>query len=300
MRKIQIHQIDSFTTKLFGGNPAGVVTNAQELNEVEMRKIAREMNLSETAFVLPAEAADLRLRFFTPSEAEIRFCGHATIGAMRAIAKEGIFGLKAGVKKTITVETQAGTFSVEVNLPSDGKEPTFRMEVPSVDFAKAPVSLEEVTQALGINKEYVDFNRPLLWERNLGLLYFSSPSLEALGRISIDLQRATEYCKRSGTVVVAVLTPRAFSAENQVHSRGFAPGVGIPEDPFTGATQGGVAAYLMKEGLLPQTTRWIGAEQGHFMGRPGEVKIEVQNEPSFKAFLHAQAVHVFSGTIELP
>ena len=115
MRKIEIHQVDAFTDELFGGNPAGVVTNADLLSESEMQQIAREMNLSETAFVLSATdpEADLRLRFFTPANTEIDFCGHATVGALAQLAWNG--KLAATGRQSVTVETKAQTLPMEVS-----------------------------------------------------------------------------------------------------------------------------------------------------------------------------------------
>ena len=77
MRRYRIKQVDAFTDRPFGGNPAGVVIDAEDLTDSEMLSIANEMNLSETAFVLPSDKADFRIRWFTPKK-EALFCGHAT------------------------------------------------------------------------------------------------------------------------------------------------------------------------------------------------------------------------------
>lgn len=90
--KVRIHQVDAFTSEKFGGNPAGVVLDADELDETMMRKIARELNLSETSFVLPSEKGKFQMRYFTPTGHEISFCGHSTVGALYMIAKEKRFG----------------------------------------------------------------------------------------------------------------------------------------------------------------------------------------------------------------
>jgi predicted PhzF superfamily epimerase YddE/YHI9 len=84
-----LYQVDSFTTRPFTGNPAGVVLEAQGMTDAEMLAVARELNNSETAFVLPADAADhdVRVRFFTPTT-EVPTCGHATVGAHFARAVE--------------------------------------------------------------------------------------------------------------------------------------------------------------------------------------------------------------------
>src|SRR5258708_39190645 len=116
MRKIEIHQVDAFTDKIFGGNPAAVVFAADVLTEEEMKNIAREMNLSETAFVLrpKKKKASIKLRFFTSEKAEIKFCGHTTIATLYALAKEERFGMNKEGTFTLQVETNAGVLSMTV------------------------------------------------------------------------------------------------------------------------------------------------------------------------------------------
>ena len=93
-KKIHVHQVDAFTNTKFGGNPAGVVLDAGRLDDATMRKIARELNLSETAFVMPSKKAAFQLRYFTPTGHEINFCGHSTVGALYMIAKEKRYGIE--------------------------------------------------------------------------------------------------------------------------------------------------------------------------------------------------------------
>ena len=113
MRKqIRIKQVDAFTTIPLSGNPAGVVTNADELDDVYMQRIAREMNLSETAFVQNSGVADFRLRFFTP-KCEIDLCGHATIGAIYALIEEGRIPLRSD-HTLVHQETKAGILPIEI------------------------------------------------------------------------------------------------------------------------------------------------------------------------------------------
>jgi len=108
--EIKIKQVDAFTSIPFGGNPAGVVTDASGLSDELKQKIAREMNLSETAFVSPSKIADFKVQFFTP-RFEVDLCGHATIGTFSALYEEG----KLPVDKNIFYqETKAGVLPVEL------------------------------------------------------------------------------------------------------------------------------------------------------------------------------------------
>ena len=122
MRAFKLLQVDTFTNKLFSGNPAAVVFNAESLSDEEMKKITREMNLSETAFILPSKLGDFRLRYFTPAGNEIKFCGHATVGALHAIACENEFGITEIGTFPLKVETGVGLMDMFVENKKENDE----------------------------------------------------------------------------------------------------------------------------------------------------------------------------------
>lgn len=298
MTSYPIHQFDSFTNTIFGGNPTVTVLQAENLTDQQMRKIAREMNLSETGFILPSTKADFRLRFFTPSGSEIRFCGHATVGALATIAKEKLFGCIPPGKKFL-VETNAGIMEMEIDLANPLK-PIYVLGLPQVDMRPVNFGLKELANGLGIPADLIDPSLPILFDKNSNYLYFAVPSLEKLGRLEPDTKLATDFCKKNdGIVVICAMTAETFDKNNKIHSRGFAPLVGIPEDPFTGSMQVGVAAYALRFGMVDSDTKWIGAEQGHFMDRPGFVNIKIESYDPVQVKLYADAAHVFSSNIIL-
>ncbi|HET7839404.1 MAG TPA: PhzF family phenazine biosynthesis isomerase, partial [Rectinemataceae bacterium] len=112
--ELRVYQVDSFTTELFKGNPAGVVPNADGLSEALMQQIARELNNSETAFSINSggEGYDVEVRFFTPTR-EVPICGHATVATHYVYARER--GIRSGI---IRQKTKAGILPVEI-LPED-------------------------------------------------------------------------------------------------------------------------------------------------------------------------------------
>src|SRR5690554_109081 len=113
--EINIFQVDAFSSKPFGGNPAGVVPNAKKLNEKDMQKIANEMNLSETAFVFKRDRDLFRVRFFT-TLCEVDLCGHATIATFYILAKQGyIEPIYEGTKR-VYMDTRIGRFPIEINF----------------------------------------------------------------------------------------------------------------------------------------------------------------------------------------
>lgn len=298
MRTFKFHHVDSFTNTLFGGNPTVAVLNADSLSEVEMKKIAREMNLSETSFMLSSDKANFKLKFFTPAGNEMKFCGHATLGALCTIAREGLFGCTKPLN-TLSIETNAGLLNAEVDL-SDRKAPKYIFDSPQIILEPAAYSIDDVIQGLGISNGLIDESKPVMLEKNNQYLYLAAKNLDSLGKIKLDLQKATEFTNQHQIIVICILTNETFTPENHLHARGFAPLVGLPEDPFTGSMQGGLAAYAMDQQLLQPNEKWIGVEQGHFMGRPGFVKLRIEDLSPLKIRLYSEAVPVFSSEFILP
>jgi PhzF family phenazine biosynthesis protein len=300
VKELKIHQVDVFTDTLFGGNPTAVVCDADVLDDNEMRGIAREMNLSESVFLLPSDKADVKLRFFTPPGDEIKFCGHATVGALHTIATENLYGIStSGGRQQLTVETNAGVLTTDL-VCEGGQDPGIILDCPRIDLVPASYELADVVSAMGLEDDQVDWDKPLMLERTNNYLYFASPSLAALEKIELDVRGAIEFAQDDHIVVFCVMTAEALDAANHVHARGYAPLVGVPEDPFTGSMQGGLAAYLVANDMVSADLSLIGSEQGHFIGRPGQVRIEVvERAPEFRARMHASAVAVFETVLSL-
>ena len=125
--------------------------------------------------------------------------------------------------------------------------------------------------------------------------------MAALKQIDLDVRGAVEFAQADRIVVFCVMTCQTFDADNHVHARGYAPLVGVPEDPFTGSMQGGLAAYLHVNEMITPDVGMVGSEQGHFIGRPGAVQIEItETEPQFRARMHANARSVFETEMTLP
>lgn len=298
MRVYNFHHIDSFTNVMFGGNPTVTVMDSDSLKDEEMKKIAKEMNLSETGFILSSQKADFRLRFFTPPGNEIKFCGHATVGALCAVAQEGLFGCHRSPKTQLSVETNAGILNMEIDL-SDRDKPRFIFDAPKIDLVPAPYDLDQVIEAMGISKDLIDFTKPLMLEKTNNYLYFSARNLDCLKKIHPNMTQTIQFAKKDGIVVFCILTNETFDPDYHLHARGFAPLVGVPEDPFTGSMQGGLAAYAIDQGMVDPAVKWIEVEQGHFMERPGFVKLEVAQRDPIHIKLHAEAMHVFASKLTL-
>lgn len=298
MRTYKIHHVDSFTNTLFGGNPTVAVLNADSLKELEMKKIAQEMNLSESSFMLPSKEADFRLRFFTPAGSEIKFCGHATLGALCAISHEKLFGCDKK-QNILSVETGIGIINVEIDL-SNRDKPSYIFNVPKIHLVQAPYTLDEVAEGLGIAKDLLDKSKPVMLEKTNNYIYMTARNLDSLGNIKLDIQQAVNFSQKDQIIVICILTDETFDRVNHIHARGFAPLVGLPEDPFTGSMQGGLIGYARCQGIISDEEKLIAVEQGHFMNRPGFAKLEIINTDPFQVRMHCEAVHVFSTELRLP
>ncbi|HEY5755650.1 MAG TPA: PhzF family phenazine biosynthesis isomerase [Steroidobacter sp.] len=301
-RRYGVYQVDAFTTQRFAGNPAGVVPDAAGLSEAEMLAIARELNNSETAFVLPAEHDDhdVRVRFFTPTT-EVPICGHATIAAHWIRAHEGA---PQGITRQ---RTGAGILPVEIEIDVDGRRRIWMTQAPAL-FAPAieGEARDALLAALGIGPDAVaDYgpiqvvstghSKVLIPLRSRAALDGLKPDLKALVRLSSQFE-----CNGYYPFTLASPAPGFLS-----HGRMFAPAIGIPEDPVTGNASGPLGAYLLEHGHIELDS--VGkftfeACQGEAMGRQGSVTVEVTRSDAADAIqvrIAGEAVIVFRTEIEL-
>jgi trans-2,3-dihydro-3-hydroxyanthranilate isomerase len=257
-RKISIVQIDAFTDRTFGGNPAAVVLDAQGISDAEMQAIAREMNLSETAFLTPSQQdADYRLRWFTPG-GEVTFCGHATVATGHALHEAGRFAAPR-----VVFETLGGT----LGLARTGD--VFWLEPEPRHLTEYREPLDLILTTLGLPPSgLANWGRPALTpERDLLL---PCTSLDVL-RHSRSGSELGALGKSLGLRGFALITLETIEPTSKTHSRFYAPAVGIVEDPVTGSMHASLAVYMRDLGLMPE--HFI-AEQGDLMGRPGRLEIE--------------------------
>jgi trans-2,3-dihydro-3-hydroxyanthranilate isomerase len=282
MKNYRVKHVDAFTTHAFAGNPAGVVIDAKGLSDPDMQLLAREESLPETAFVLPStlKGADLQIRWFSP-EAEIALCGHATIASFHALAEEGMEGMSTQGQHYFKLQTKSGILQIRVEKNFQGT--TIEFELPLPKFRTKKAVSKDIMKALGISAADLDKRLPVLVERDL---YVGIKKLKTLTVLEPDfaaLKRATAKEKLLGVCLYTLETVEKSSA---VHSRFFAPGVGINEDPVTGSANGPLGAlicgYVLPEGINVSSRQlsdgrieFIG-EQGFAIKRPGHVKIRVQ------------------------
>jgi len=256
MTRYEYRIVDVFTDKAFGGNPLAVFREPGKLDATTMQAIAKELHLSETTFVLPpssAAAADHRVRIFTP-DAELPFAGHPTIGTA--------FVLSDGKDGTIRLEEGVGVIRVTL------REGFVQMEQPLPTFTGTTITRKMAAEALGLAVEEVRSDVPIqVGSSGVQFLFVPLANLKAVRR-----------ARRPGALAASVYI-FAMSGErsgSHVHGRMFAEGLGVSEDPATGAAQGPLGAYIVAHELVQAaaTTR-IRSEQGFEIGRPSILDIEV-------------------------
>ena len=253
-RSLKFYQADVFTTQPFGGNPVAVFPEADGLTDDELQQIAREMNLSETVFVLPPAdpAAVVRIRIFTPTQ-ELPFAGHPVIGAFYLLAQLNLLPLKDSVTR-LMYECNIGLFPVELHADG-GRIDRVVMSQPKPEFL-GPVEetedLYKVASSLGLAKHViVDAKWPVeVVSTGLPVMIVPVRTLTAVRSIRPDPAAIVDLCGRFGANGIMVFTTVTVEPAATVHTRMFAPAIGIPEDPATGSASGALGAYLVQNGIV--------------------------------------------------
>jgi PhzF family phenazine biosynthesis protein len=282
MKTYRMKIVDAFTKKPFAGNPAGVVLDAHGLTDVHMQLIARELNLSETAFILPATEPDanLRIRWFTPI-GEVPLCGHATIAAFHALAEEGMEGMRTNGQHYFRLQTKSGILAVRVEKNFYGTTIEFELPTPVFKLKKnIPAAL---FHALGIAAKDVKKDLPIVTD---AYLYIPANRLTVIEKLKPDIRTLAGELTKMRLMGVCVFSLETKDKYSSVHSRFFAPNYGIHEDPVTGSSNGPLGYYLYKYVLpagypvachdMPDGGMEFLGEQGDCIKRSGRVKIRLR------------------------
>src|ERR1041385_7434283 len=280
MSTIKIKQVDAFTVAPHTGNPAGVVLEGKNLSEKQMQSIAREMNISETAFILPAskEDADLRIRWFTPTT-EVPLCGHATIASFHSLAEEGHLGMdKTGIFH-FELETASGVLPVDVTKTTNSISIMFGLKIPT--FERVTHYKLDLVRVLNIPLNEFENKMSIVQS---DYLFIPVKRLHTLFAMKPNFLAMTKFLTSHRLGGMCVFTNETIDRESIVHSRFFAPHMGINEDPVTGSAHGPLAVLLYENGLLNfQDGRCsFQGEQGDAIGRRGRVAVELyrsENRP---------------------
>ncbi|HHV78373.1 MAG TPA: PhzF family phenazine biosynthesis protein [Firmicutes bacterium] len=244
MREVRVRQVDAFTNERFRGNPAGVVLHADDLTPSNMQLIAREMNLSETAFVThpaPTSGADFGVRFFTP-QTEVPFCGHATVATFFSLAEEGMLPA-TGPVVTVRQKTGAGVLPVHVHFGENKTPAMVMMEQNPPMTRPSALDPESIAPVLGVRPD--DICGGPMGLCNTGNWHLFVPlRRDRFSSLQVDLERLAKLNREVGAITTHLYCFLSPGGTVQLHTRDFAPAVGVAEDPVTGSASGALAGFL--------------------------------------------------------
>ncbi|MEO0377246.1 MAG: PhzF family phenazine biosynthesis protein [Cyanobacteria bacterium P01_A01_bin.17] len=292
--------VDVFTERIFGGNPLAVFPEAQGLNPAQMQQIARELSLSETAFVFPPETPEgtHRLRIFTPG-IELPFAGHPTIGSACVLAK---FDPTAQAGMKIVFEEGVGAISVDV---TDGQIPFAQFSAAEMpEFGPPPPSQAELAALLSLQPSDLSIEGWSPQSVSCGVPFLFIPLCDrpTLSKAHLDLLKWKSLLADYWAPHVYVFTPEPEVESADFRARMFAPAMDIQEDPATGAAVTAFAGYLgRRKAATSGTFRWA-IEQGVEMGRPSLLRVEadLQNGEFVAIRVGGHAVMVSQGEMTVP
>jgi trans-2,3-dihydro-3-hydroxyanthranilate isomerase len=269
MKTYRIVYMDAFTTEPFSGNPCAVVPVAEGLTDYQMQQIARETNLSETAFVLPSDKAAVRVRYFMPHK-EIPFAGHPTIATAFLLAQDQT-GPAAAVSR-VDFEFAIGVLPVEIHRDAGGRPVRVVMTQRPPEFGPR-LDWREVATGLGLNRgDFLEGLPVQVVSTGVAFLVVPLAGAEALRRARMDRPRLQAVLERFPVDAAYLYCPGGVDADADLSGRLFSP-AGSFEDPYTGAAVGAAAAHAVHHRLRPGPLLTVA--QGHLLGRPGQGTVEI-------------------------
>ena len=253
MTRVDVYLIQAFSISGQGGNLAGVVLQADTLTDVQKQSIAKQVGVSETAFVSQSDSADFQLSFFTPT-VEVDFCGHATLSAFWLLRH--LQCIPAGHYKQ---ETKAGILAVEITPNGDV------LMNQSLPVWLAEFSAEEIAPMLGVQPTLIAQAGLPIQAVSTGLVDIIVPiPFGFLDSLVVDMEAISHFCQQQHCVgfhVFELNPPESFYTAS---CRNFAPAVGISEESATGSSSGALACYLNRHFGYQQAV----FEQGRAMNMP--------------------------------
>ena len=274
--KLAYHVVDVFTRTPFEGNALAVFPDASGLDAAIMLRIARELNLAETAFIFPAEsdANATRVRIFTPTQ-EMEFAGHPTLGTAYVMRRLGIVSREA---TSFVLNENVGLVSVRVD---SGHDPKLWLTTPPIRslglvepaLCAAALSLDEHDLLEGITPEGLTAGNPGI--------FVAVRDAATVDRAVVDTRAMFELLRSCpGSDILFVFA----AVEGGAYSRMFAPEIGVVEDPATGSATGPLAAYMMQNGLVAHVdgTAFV-SEQGTKIGRRSLLHVLVRGDRGTEA-----------------
>lgn len=294
MKEHRFYILDVFAETKYAGNQLAVVRGAADLTDTEMQQIAKEMNYSETTFILSDEMENggFNVRIFTPAE-EVPFAGHPTLGTAYLIQQE-IIGHPV---PEVVLNLKCGQIPVAFTY-QDGQPDVLKMKQLNAAFGRT-FDTDLICEIIGVERRKLD-ERFAIQEVTTGLPFIIVPvkTLDTLKQVRIAKDRYFELVKFTEAKAILVFAPETETPGNNVTSRVFCDYYGIPEDPATGSANGCLAGYLSKNRFFDSDQLNIRVEQGAMVGRPSLLLLEAKEvEGVTEVYVGGKAVLVARGDL---
>jgi PhzF family phenazine biosynthesis protein len=297
MKQFKFKKIDAFATSISDGNPAGYIrlNSLTDITEIEMQQIAKELNgfVNETGYIAQTSEKSFSLRFFS-SVREVDFCGHATIAIMYDIIKNDN---TLQDFDTIEIDTNRGRLSVENRISNENA--VFIMS-PIPYVVPLTLDVQELASKLKISIDSIDISQAIsIVNAGLSTLIVPIAGLDAILKISPDIEPLKSFCGKSGIDIIEVFTHEVSSGLNSYRTRVFAPTFGYLEDPATGSGNSALGYYLFKNGKF--NTETISIEQNNDRNRFNIVKLKKKRdiEGNWRILFGGGAITRIDGTYYL-
>lgn len=273
--------VDVFAETKYAGNQLAVFTQASNLSTEQMQQIAKEVNFSETTFILSPELREggYDVRIFTPAK-ELPFAGHPTLGTafvlQQAILQQPV--------EQIILNLKVGPIPVTLTYQNQVPEVLWMRQNPP-EFGSV-LSAEAIAPVLSLDPDDIDPRFPIQ-EVSTGVPFIIVPlkTLAALQRIKVNSEELARVVEPLQAKEIFVFCPETRDRANQFSARMFAPRLGIAEDPATGSANGCLAGYLMKHAYLGDGPVNVQVEQGYEMGRPSLLRLQAEKQAGAIAIL---------------
>ncbi|MDI6904609.1 MAG: PhzF family phenazine biosynthesis protein [Candidatus Bathyarchaeia archaeon] len=292
MKRLTFYVVDVFAERRYTGNQLAVFRRARALPDTEMQRIAKEMNFSETTFILSDEKRNggYGVRIFTP-ETELPFAGHPTLGTAYVIQREIV---KEPVE-IIILNLKVG--QIPVTFSYSGKDADILwMKQIQPTFGQT-FDTESISQVLSLDAKDTD-NRFPIQDVSTGVPSIIVPlkTLGAVKRARIDRDKYFKFIKDKQAKTILVFCPETYNKENDLNVRFFADYYGVPEDSATGSANGCLAGYLVKHCYFGKDQINIRVEQGYEIGRPSLLLLKAENrEGKIDVYVGGRVVMIAKG-----
>jgi trans-2,3-dihydro-3-hydroxyanthranilate isomerase len=300
--ELRYHLLDVFTSRPFGGNQLAVFPAAPPLDPALMQRIARELNLSETVFVLPPSSprATHRMRIFTPGM-ELPFAGHPTIGTASLLASLVPGG---GQEAAFVLEQGAGLVPVRVTRRADGPWEA-RMTAPRIPEVAGTVPANDILATmlrLTPPEILTGPHGPVALSAGVGFTFIPLASVEAVARAQLDVAEWRRHLAASPAPHLYCFADDTAAGPFAIRARMFAPAMGIEEDPATGGAAVALAGYVARRHPGSEATLSWTISQGREVGRPSELLLEVDRagDRIVEVRVGGMSVMMGEGVLRLP